>query len=137
LAKANGLSVTYSELDSITRNYAIKRINDSGALIKIEKLEYDKPDLQSDTRCIVCTEVLEHIYEPELLLRYFSTKLADNGILVVSESFDYTENFCTHLPKHKGKSGKYFLDYMESIGFEKLNLEADIHPIIFRKMRRL
>jgi len=132
-SKLNGISVIFSELDSVTRNYAITRIQDSKVNIQTEILEYDNPNLKSDIPCIVCTEVLEHIYEPEDLIKYFYSKLSKRGILVISESFDYIENFCTHLPKHKGKSGEVFLKFMESVGFEKINLNYDIHPDIFRK----
>lgn len=134
LSVLNGINVTFSELDSITGDYAIERINNSSLDIKTEILEYDKPDFSDNLQCIVCTEVLEHIYEPEELIKYFYSRLVQNGILVVSESFDYTENFCTHLPKHKGKGGLNFIDFMKNNGFSKINLDFEIHPQIFRKI---
>lgn len=133
LSVLNGINVTFSELDSITGDYAIERINNSSLDIKTEILEYDKPDLPDNLQCIVCTEVLEHIYEPEKLVKYFYSKLEQNGILVVSESFDYTENFCTHLPKHEGKGGLHFIDFMKKNGFSQINLDFEIHPQIYRK----
>jgi 2-polyprenyl-3-methyl-5-hydroxy-6-metoxy-1,4-benzoquinol methylase len=133
LSVLNGINVTFSELDSITGDYAIQRINDSGLAIKTEILEYDKPDFLDNLQCIVCTEVLEHIYEPEELIKYFYSKLEQNGILVVSESFDYIEKFCTHLPNHKGKGGINFINFMNMIGFKQVVLNYNIHPIIFIK----
>ncbi|MCF8336595.1 MAG: class I SAM-dependent methyltransferase [Bacteroidales bacterium] len=133
MAKLNGLSVAFSELDSITREYAIQRINDSGDDMDFHVIEYDSPDLEDNQGCIVCTEVLEHIYEPEKLVEYFYQKLKSNGILVVSESFDYVENFCTHLPKHKGKGGKNFINYMKKVGFDLIPLKYQTHPKVFRK----
>jgi hypothetical protein len=133
LSVLNGINVTFSELNSITGDYAIQRINDSGLAIKTEILEYDKPDLPDNMQCIVCTEVLEHIYEPEELIKYFYSKLEQNGILVVSESFDYIEKFCTHLPNHKGKGGINFINFMNMIGFKQVVLNYNIHPIIFIK----
>ncbi len=133
LAKLRGVEVTFSELDSITRGYAIQRIEDLRDDISSDIIEYDSPDLNSNQNCIVCTEVLEHIYEPENLVEYFYTKLINEGILVVSESFDYTDNFCTHIPKHKGKGGKTFIKYMKKVGFEFIPLKYQTHPLVFRK----
>lgn len=133
MAKLNGFSVAFSELDSITRDYAIKRINDSGDDIEFDIIEYDSLNLENNQECIVCTEVLEHIFEPEKLVEYFYQKLMPNGILVVSESFDYIDHFCTHLPKHKGKGGKNFINYMKKVGFDLIPLKYQTHPRVFRK----
>lgn len=133
LAKFKGLDITFSELDSITRDYAIKRIDDSGDDIDFEVLDYDSPDLDNEMECIVCTEVLEHIFKPDELIHHFYSRLKKGGVLVVSESFDYVENFCTHLPLHKGKGGVNFINSMKEIGFIQVDLKYETHPLIFQK----
>ncbi len=133
MAKLKGFSVAFSELDSITRDYAIKRINDSGDDIDFDIIEYDSPEMADNQECIICTEVLEHIFDPEKLVEYFYKKLMPNGILVVSESFDYIDRFCTHLPKHKGKGGENFIKYMKKVGFDLIPLKYQTHPKVFRK----
>ena len=133
LAKLNGISVIFSELDSVTRDYATIRIEDSGINIHNDIIEYDNPNLKQEQKCIICTEVLEHIYEPYELVEYFHSRLSKEGILVISESFNYTENFCTHLPKHKGDGGNKFIEYMKSLGLTLINVDYTIHPLIFIK----
>jgi 2-polyprenyl-3-methyl-5-hydroxy-6-metoxy-1,4-benzoquinol methylase len=134
LAEKSNMNCTYSDICSETMTYARSRAKKLNSEIKFFNLEPSHYAFPGQFDCIVCTEVLEHVFEPEALVSAIYRTLRPGDILVISESFDYTENFCTHLPWHKGKGGDFFLNYLNKIGFKKLELEHFIHPTIHIKL---
>ncbi len=74
--------LTGTDISEIQINRAIKRLNDKAKLIKApgEKLPF--PDKSFDR--IICTEVFEHVLEPEKILLEMKRILKDNGIISLS-----------------------------------------------------
>jgi 2-polyprenyl-3-methyl-5-hydroxy-6-metoxy-1,4-benzoquinol methylase len=133
LAKHYGLDGIYSDLKSNTMEFAKWRFKEFGLNIPMIEINPDLISIPNGQDCIVCTEVLEHIINPEELLTAIHLSLNPGGILVVSESFDYVEEFCTHLPQHKGKGGERFIEYLKNQGFKIIDSGLPIHPIICMK----
>ncbi|OEU83449.1 MAG: hypothetical protein BA873_00010 [Desulfobulbaceae bacterium C00003063] len=133
LANWYGIEGTYADLPSETMNYARQRFSDLRIRIPMLELDPREYELPQDIDCVICTEVLEHIYEPEKLTKAIYESLRPKGLLIISESFDYIDDFCTHLPKHKGKGGKKFLEFLRQMGFVQLNVSYNIHPSVHMK----
>lgn len=134
LANKIGINCTYADLDSKTQKYAKEHIKRCGGQAQFVTLDYYEPQLPQGVDCIVCTEVMEHICDPYKLVNKIYNTLRVGGIFIVSESFDYTERFCTHMPQHKGKGGQHFLDFLNDQGFKRLQLPFDIHPTVHVKL---
>jgi len=133
LANRYGIKGTYADLPSETMNYARQRFSDLRIRIPMLELDPRKYELPQDIDCVICTEVLEHVYEPEKLTKAIYESLRPKGLLIISESFDYIDGFCTHLPKHKGKGGEKFLESLRRMGFMQLNVGYNIHPSVHMK----
>ena len=134
LAYANGISSTHADLDSETMFFAQNRYERLGLNIPTIRIDPKDPKLPATAECIVCTEVLEHIFDPEKLVREMHAALRPGGILVVSESFDYVDEFCTHLPMHRGQGGRKFLEFMNSVGFREMPTGHLLHPTVHLKL---
>lgn len=131
LAHAYGISGTHADLDSETMRFASARYCAMGIDVPLVTLNSQSHQLSKNIDCIACTEVLEHVFDPEGLVHKLHTSLRPNGILVVSESFDYTDEFCTHLTIHRGKGGMNFLNFMESAGFRRIPTRFLLHPSVY------
>lgn len=131
LASRRNIAGTYADLTSNTAKYAEHRLKEFNAEVECLSLDPDGSVPFSKADCVVCTEVLEHVFGPETLVENIHAALNPGGLFVVSESFDYTDEFCTHLPQHKGKGNKRFERYMANTGFRRIPLEFDIHPHLY------
>jgi hypothetical protein len=132
LAASYGIAGTHADFDSETLRYAKERYRQLGLDVPTVVLN-ENASLPAQVDCIVCTEVLEHVYDPEALVRRMNAALRPGGLLVVSESFDYVDAFCTHLPMHQGKGGKNFMKFMRGSGFRPLPTGYLLHPSLHVK----
>lgn len=136
LCARSGLDCTYAELRSQTYAYGAWRTSlhpESASRVSFVEIKADGvvPCGQWDT--IICTEVLEHVFEPEALLDRLLERVRPGGFLVVSESYDYVEEFCTHLPRHRGKGGRRFIEDMLLRKLEPVLVKGDCHVQVWRK----
>jgi 2-polyprenyl-3-methyl-5-hydroxy-6-metoxy-1,4-benzoquinol methylase len=134
LAETFNINCIFSDIESETMSYAKERLKYLNSDVSLFLLRPDKIIIPENLECILCTEVLEHIFEPDAIIRAIYKSLRPSGILVVSESFDYIDNFCTHLPRHKGKGGANFFKYLKKIGFKQIKPIFSIHPTIHIKI---
>lgn len=141
LLKKLGFAVTFADLKSKTADFAKWRFKQrnlnipnlvlSGDVsadlkkLKIKKGEFD---------CILCTEVIEHVNRPLDLVKSFSESLSSGGVLVISESCEYTEQFSSHLESNKKYGGKNFAKIMKKYGFVPLPVDFFIPQQIFIKL---
>jgi SAM-dependent methyltransferase len=127
LLKEKKYDVIYADLKSKTSDFARWRFKERQMDIPFLELDDNIKQL-TESDLIICTEVLEHIPNPEELILSFKSKY-----LAISESFDYIDEFCTHLPQHKGKSSK-FIQMMYKLDFKLISDKA--YPIyLFEKQR--
>jgi 2-polyprenyl-3-methyl-5-hydroxy-6-metoxy-1,4-benzoquinol methylase len=135
LAQKRGIQeVTMADLRGPTLSFARERAAAVDATVSFEVLEGNGARSLPDVDVVCCTEVVEHVFEPECLLRQLTSVIPSDGLLIVSESFDYTDEFCTHLAKHRGKGGIRFIEFMTSIGFRQLPETAGLHCQVFERV---
>ena len=132
LFKKLGYDITYADLPGKLFDFAkwrFKKRNVNIPMIDIQTtpLEDEKYD------CIISTEVVEHVVKPIHLLEYFSKKLKSGGILVISESCEYTEDFSSHLESNRKYGGKRFITIMGTLGFKQIMKKPFIPQLIFIK----
>lgn len=130
LASAYGIEGVHADFDSESLRFAKARYASLGLAIPTIEIRPDTSVLPTQADCIVCTEVLEHVFNPEELVRQIHAALRPGGLFVVSESFDYIDEFCSHLPMHQGKGGEVFLTFMKSQGFRQIPTGYLLHPSI-------
>lgn len=136
LCARSGMDCTYAELRSKTFAYGAWRTNmhpESAARVSFVEIEGDGAVPPGQWDALICTEVLEHVFEPEALLDRLLERVRHGGFLVVSESYDYVEEFCTHLPRHRGKGGRRFIEGMLARGLEPVLVKGDCHVQVWRK----
>jgi SAM-dependent methyltransferase len=131
-----GIDCTYAELESQTFRYGAWRASlhaGSAARVSFVEIQDDGHVPPGQWDAVICTEVLEHVFEPETLLDGLIERVRPGGLLVVSESYDYVDEFCTHLPRHRGKGGLRFIDGLLRRGLEPVLVKGDCHIQVWRK----
>lgn len=109
---------TLYELPSLTAKFAkfrFKRLNlDIPVITSLKEELFD---------AIYCTEVLEHLVDPQQTLKLFHKYLKKNGVLIVTHSFELVgEEYPSHL-QQKAELIKNFILIVENFGFKFLNHE--------------
>lgn len=96
---AQGYRVHYFDVPgSRTYEFAMKRFDHYGLLGgRISPVEDYATCLRREYDVIVCFEVLEHLPEPEQVIREIGTMLKPQGIALITEDFG---DFAPHLPTH-------------------------------------
>jgi 2-polyprenyl-3-methyl-5-hydroxy-6-metoxy-1,4-benzoquinol methylase len=134
LAHKRGFSqVTLADLPSPTFEFAQARSKKLDAPVSFVALKDGRVDIPAGTSVICCTEVLEHVFEPEALVRHLVSALPQDGLLIVSESFDHVEEFCTHLPIHRGKGGIKFVHFMNGLGWRQIPSTETLHCQVYER----
>ena len=126
-----GYDVTYADLPGKTFDFAKWRF--SNRSLKIPLINLKKEEISSYD-CIICTEVFEHLVNPLSLLKKFKSNLKKNQFLVISESCEYVEDFCSHLDDNKKYGGEKFIELLKDYGFEQILNEPFIPQLIFKKI---
>jgi SAM-dependent methyltransferase len=71
------VGITFSEKEALIARTKINTVI-VGDLNSIDLKDYGKFD------CVICSHVLEHVYDPVLLLKKIKKQLTDNGILIIA-----------------------------------------------------
>jgi 2-polyprenyl-3-methyl-5-hydroxy-6-metoxy-1,4-benzoquinol methylase len=134
LARKRGISeVTLADLPSPTLEFAKDRSKKLDGAVSFATLNDGRVDIPSNTGVVCCTEVLEHVFEPEALVNELVSALPQDGLLIVSESFDHM-NFCTHLRIHEGKGGARFVHFMNSLGWRQVPSTENLHCQVYERL---
>jgi len=92
-------------------------------------------ELNNNYDAITCFDVLEHVWEPKEVVTYLYEHLSDNGILLVTTSFEQRETHPLHLERNAKYSGKEFIKMMDQVGFI---MEREYkRPLVFRKSKQI
>jgi 2-polyprenyl-3-methyl-5-hydroxy-6-metoxy-1,4-benzoquinol methylase len=134
LARKRGISqVTLADLPSPTLEFAKARSKKLNADVSFADLNDCRVNIPPNTDVVCCTEVLEHVFEPDALVKELVSALPKDGHLIVSESFDHIEDFCTHLPIHKGKGGAWFVHFMNVLGWRQVRSTETLHCQVYER----
>ena len=100
------------------------------------KVEFSDSNLEMDHladsfHCIICSEVLEHLDRPELLVRQMKSILKNNGLLLVTVPNGYgyfeMESFIEHLfPKLNPITDKLQKNLIKKLGGEELKVRHEL-----------
>ncbi len=132
LLKKLGYNVIYADLPGKTYDFAKFRFDKRD--IKIKMLNLLETNInEEEFDCILSTEVVEHVVEPEKLIKEFSENLKKDQYLIVSESCEYTEDFASHLEHNKIFGGDNFIELAEKYNFKQIKKDPFIPQMIFRK----
>jgi len=132
LFKKLGYDIDYADLPGKLSDFAKWRFEKRNIEIPMIDMA-QKPIDEESYDCIISTEVIEHVVNPIKLLELFSQTLKGGGVLVVSESCEYIEDFSSHLESNRKYGGKEFIDIVEKMGFKQVMKEPFIPQLIFIK----
>ena len=127
----DGHRVKYFEPSLRCQQYASEVFQSNGvAVSSIEKLDDIQP---SSLDGVVCLDVLEHVSQPESLVKLFHSSLKPDGLLFVHAPFwaiHWTR--ATHLKENRYLSGDLKRLYSNN-GFRALDSSVFWDPIVFQK----
>ncbi len=109
----SGFRVTLSDLPCKTFDFARWRVKKKGLSIKL----VNSSELEEKYECILCFDVLEHIWDPREVIQYLKRHLSDRGILLVTVAFYHNEIHPMHLQKNEKYRGIEFYQLMTTLGF--------------------
>ncbi|MBL4606721.1 MAG: class I SAM-dependent methyltransferase [Pseudomonadales bacterium] len=111
--------------------------------------DFEKPNLSEniEAKLVLCSDVIEHLTDPDLLLEYIKTKMEENGVLIIStpERNAFRGKHCNNSPnKHHIREWNFdeFERYLDSRGFEVLDhfvqypIKMKINMIFFNEIIR-
>jgi SAM-dependent methyltransferase len=97
-------------------------------LIEINEFDSNSRSIQSRADIIVCSEVLEHLEKPELILKFISNNLASSGTLIVTVPggpMSFLEEYIGH---HRHYSKESLTDLLEDSGFQGVEIHRAGFP---------
>ena len=82
------------------------------------------PRLENEYDAILCTEVLEHIYNPAEAIKEFSRLLKPNGKLIITSPVGCIRHMDPHFYSH-GLSDRWFEKSKDLYGFSNIEIRQD------------
>ncbi len=137
-----------SHLSYVSQDFAAYKPEELDLGLQMPKWEYGQLDIISDIiaiprpdqsfDAILCTEVLEHIPDPNAALHEFARLLKPGGMLILTAPFCSMTHFA---PYHycTGFSVYYYQKWMEELGFEirELKNNGNYFSFIGQEINRL
>jgi len=132
LLAQSGLRPVYLDLESPMMTFARWRFERRGLDIPIIDVETcDITSLKKDA--ILCTEVVEHVSDVPGLLNMLCNVLTPGQHMIISESCEYVEQFCSHLPQNLQYGGERFIDLMRQRGYKQVLTQPYVPQMFFCK----
>ncbi len=117
IASLNGMDASAADVEGKTFDFAKWRFKKYGVNVKTISVKDDKP-LSEKYDAITCFEVLNHVPNPERVLKHFHDSLKERGLLFITSRFK--GNYSLSLKKNE-KYHEIFDDFVKSKGFELIN----------------
>jgi 2-polyprenyl-3-methyl-5-hydroxy-6-metoxy-1,4-benzoquinol methylase len=130
LLKRLGLTVHYLDVAGETARFAQWRFTRRGLEIPVLTAEADISGLKPDG--IISLEVLEHILDPEALIKRFYEALKPQGLLIISAAF-HALGHVSHLRENVKYAGDNFLRLMTESGFALVDKYPGLPAQVFIK----
>jgi SAM-dependent methyltransferase len=129
-----GYTVTYFEFPGPSSRFAKWRFNQLGLGEQITMITETTAIPSGKFDVVVCREVLEHVPQPDSIIRDIGRYLKTNGLAVITESFARIEaGFTTHLHENKQYEDKTEILFAAA-GFRLEQLYPQDRPWVFRKL---
>ena len=129
LSDLPGIRMTYADLPGKTYDYANWRFQQRGLNVKSIALGDDDPLAGRMFDVIVCMEVIEHLVEPEDVVKYLIDHLKPGGLLILTVTFYAPEPDMMHLNLDR-YTNEGFYQIVENMGMTEL---TKFSPRIFKK----
>jgi len=97
-------------------------------LIEINEFGLHSTSIQSRADIIICSEVLEHLEQPELILNFISNNLAPSGTLIVTVPggpMSFLEEYIGH---HRHYTKESLTELLEDSGFQRVEIQRAGFP---------
>ncbi len=129
LSDLPGVHMTYADLPGKTYDYANWRFQQRGLNVRSIALGDDDPLSGRLFDVIVCMEVIEHLVEPEQVVKYLIDHLKPGGLLILTVTFYAPEPDMMHLNLDR-YTGEGFYQIVQDMGMMEL---TKFSPRIFKK----
>ncbi|MBT4136988.1 MAG: methyltransferase domain-containing protein, partial [Candidatus Latescibacteria bacterium] len=124
-----GAHLTYADLPGKTYDYANWRFQQRGLKVSSIALGDDDPLAGRVFDVIVCMEVIEHLVEPEQVVKYLIDHLKPGGLLILTVTFYAPEPDMMHLNLDR-YTNEGFYEIVQNMGMQEL---TKFSPRIFKK----
>ena len=104
LAEA-GYQVTVADVPGKTLDFAKHRVLRRGLTVDIIEIPDSTPELNGPYDVIVCIDVLEHVPNPDRVLKALAGNLRSGGVAAVAVVFELDETYPHHLPSECARFG--------------------------------
>lgn len=131
LAEA-GFEASLTDVPGKTFAFAKWRVRQRGLNIQFIDVMDDAP-LKEMCDCVLCFEVLEHLWEPPVVVEHIYNHIVSEGFMLVTASFYHESLHPMHLPKNNRYQGGEFWQMMAKIGFQSIGTNYGF--MVFHKGR--
>lgn len=114
-----GFEVTMADVPGKTFDFAKWRVRRRDLRVQFIDVVDDAP-LKEIYDCVFCFEVLEHLWEPAVVVQHIYNHLLKGGFMLVTATFHYSSLYPMHLAKNNRYQGEGFLQMMRKIGFQSI-----------------
>lgn len=125
-----GFDVTFADVPSKGLDFTKWRVNTKGLPAEFIEIRDDSP-LKDAYDVVICFEVLEHLWNPEAIVKHIYQHTSKGGYFFATVSFDDAGNHPMHLQHNFYLRGDKFVEMMKTIGFQPVRTTAE--PLIFQK----
>jgi len=129
LSDLPGIHLTYADLPGKTYDYANWRFQQRGLNVRSIALGDDDPLAGRLFDVIVCMEVIEHLVEPEQVVKYLIDHLKPGGLLILTVTFYAPEPDMMHLNLDRYTNDGFY-QIVQDMGMTEL---TKFSPRIFKK----
>ena len=112
----------YADVQGVITDMAQQRFTRRGLAVDIIPLKVDKlPRISGKFDFVVCSEVLEHIQNPEETMVFLCNLINPKGKLLLTYSFGENPEEVTHLKVHTRNKGRQILKLVRGLGFKMVD----------------
>ena len=112
-----GFDVAFVDVPSKTFDFTKWRVKSKKLSAKFIEVQNDTP-LDGKYDVIICFEVLEHLWDPEAVVKHIYQHTASGGYFLATVSFNDEGNHPMHLQRNFHLQGSGFVEMMSNIGFQ-------------------
>ena len=109
--------------DFSTKSIEVAKIHSPEVNFQLFDLVSSKPERKFDV--VFCTQVLEHILNPNIALQNLCRLVAPNGFLIVTVPNGRTDNYLGHINFWSPESFKPFIEDNLNIEYQSINFNSE------------
>ncbi len=135
-----GYRVTIADVPGVTLRYAEFRLRRNGFNIDVLPVNSNRPHLPGTFDVLVSFDVLEHVPQPDRLMRHLAAGLRPGGVAAVVASFFTNSEFPHHLMENTEQFSSVWPLVVSGCGLDEIGprnvyLKTDPAKSVIRKLR--